>query len=499
MKQARLFRAAGAVFFSAIILVACSARSASAQPLRAAQAQPIAVASFDARPPRMVAVETDRPDIDFSFHRLGPGGGNTLLVVGGIQGDEPGGFSAASLLVTGYTITSGQVWVVPNLNFPSIVKRSRGSATGDMNRKFAYVNPKDPDYPAVMSIQEIIRAPEVDVILNLHDGSGFYRPRHEGPMHNPNRWGQCVIIDQENLDASGSFSQLEQMALAAVRDANKGLLKDEHRYHLRNTETRKGDKEMEKTLSYFAVRHGKSAFGIEASKNFTTEFRAYYHVRILESFMRQLGIRFERHFSLTPEGVKKAINSDVGIALYNNRMFLDLDNVRPNLAFVPMKKGAPVDLKGTSPLIALLEDKKASSWRVAYGNRTLTRLSPQYMDFDDSLKTVDMVLDGKVKSVSVGQMVSVTDSFLVKTLKGFRVNAIGAQKEKADGSEDDVILRKKDFIPRYSVDKNATTYRVEIYKGKAFAGMILVRFGKAASPSRETMTATAGPESSLGF
>lgn len=444
--------------------------------------------------PRRVAVEADRPEIDFSLHRMGPGGGPTLLVVGGIQGDEPGGFSAAALLVTGYAIKSGQVWVVPNLNFPSIVKRRRGSF-GDMNRKFAHVDPKDPDYAAVKSIQRIISEPEVDVILNLHDGSGFYRPRHEGPLHNPKRWGQSVIIDQDTLH---SPADLENMALAAVRDANKGLIEEEHRYHMRNTETSKGDKEMEKTLSYFAVRRGKPAFGIEASKTFTTEFRTYYHIHILESFMRQMGIGFERRFELSPDGIKTAINSGVDMALYNNRIFLPLDNVRPSLAFIPMKKNAPVDLKCSTPLLALLREKNGS-WRVAYGNRTLTRLTPQYMEYDESLPSVGIVRDGKAHTVPMGSMITVAESFLIKGVNGYRVNAIGALKEKADGSECDVVMRKKDFLPQYSVDMGATTYRVEIYKGKAFAGMLLVRFGKAHPASREIMTAVNGPESDLGF
>jgi hypothetical protein len=136
---------------------------------------------------------------------------------------------------------------------------------------------------------------------------------------------------------------------------------------------------------------------------------------------------------------------------------------------------------------------------VAYGNRTLTRLSPQYMDFDESLSSVDIVHDGKTSSVPLGRLVTVTDAFLIKSVKGFRVNAIGAVKEKADGSECNVLLRKKDFIPRYSMDKDATTFRVEIYRGNAFAGMILVRFGQAAPSARETMTAIKGPESAFGF
>ena len=483
MKHFRIFQA---VFLGA---VACSIT------IQAAFASP---STFDLSEARTVAVETERPDLSFSFHRLGPGGGSTLLVVGGIQGDEPGGFSAASLLVTSYTITSGELWVVPNLNFPSIVKRNRGTF-GDMNRKFAAVSPKDPDYPAVKTIQQIICAPEVDVILNLHDGSGFYRPKYETPDHNPKRWGQSVIIDQDCLDTERPYGQLSQMAQTAIKDANKSLLKDEHRYHLLNTETRKGDKEMEKTLSYFAVRHNKAAFGIEASKSFTTEYRTYYHIQILESFMRQMGIGFERKFSLTPAGVRDAINSNLGIALYDNRYVLALDNVRPTLNFVPMKKNAPVELKRTKPLLALLQEKKNSTWRVAYGNRTLTRLSPQYMDFDESLSSVNIVQDGKDVSVSVGQVVTVTESFRVQSIEGFRVNAIGARQEKADGSECGVTLRKKDFSARHSVDKDATTYRVEIYKGKAFAGMILVRFAQKAPAARETMTAVNGPESPYGF
>ncbi|MBO4314198.1 MAG: deacylase, partial [Desulfovibrio sp.] len=73
--------------------------------------------------------------LDFTTLRLGSGD-RAVLIIGGIQGDEPGGFSAATLLATRYDIRKGSVWVVPNLNFPSIIQRSRG-LHGDMNRKFA--------------------------------------------------------------------------------------------------------------------------------------------------------------------------------------------------------------------------------------------------------------------------------------------------------------------------------------------------------------------------
>ena len=95
--------------------------------------------------------------LEFTIHKLESGvAGPTVLVVGGIQGDEPGGFHAASMLVTHYEVARGSVWVVPNLNFESIVERSRG-VNGDMNRKFAHVKENDPDYRAVQRIKALIR------------------------------------------------------------------------------------------------------------------------------------------------------------------------------------------------------------------------------------------------------------------------------------------------------------------------------------------------------
>ena len=83
--------------------------------------------------------------LDYALIKKGEPSENTMLLIGGIQGDEPGGFLAASIVATDYNITKGSLWVVPNLNFPSIIERSRGTK-GDMNRKFAHVDKNDPDY-----------------------------------------------------------------------------------------------------------------------------------------------------------------------------------------------------------------------------------------------------------------------------------------------------------------------------------------------------------------
>ena len=432
----------------------------------------------------------------FSFHSLGTGEGPTLLVVGGIQGDEPGGFSAAALLSTHYSITKGNLWIVPDLNFASIVNRSRGDF-GDMNRKFAHLDANDPEYDLVQGIKTILLAEEVDLVLNLHDGSGFYCPTWINKLRNPNRWGQSVIIDKQEMEAP-RFNKLHHMATKAEEDANAALVHPDHRYFIRNTNTHLGDKEMEKSLSWFAVLNGKPAFGIEASKEFTTEYRSYYHMLIVESFMRQMGIEFERDFHLSPKSVLVALNSNLTLSLYDGKIVLPLDDVRPTLNNIPFDSAnSPIHL-ASRPLLSLIDEK--SNWRVAYGNRTLTRIQAEKMPFDDSLQGVTLDVDGKTITASMGSTIAVNKEFMVHHLDGYRVNAIGATKE-VDGTEAGVTLIQKDFMERFSVDKKGLLYRVEVYKDDAFCGMILVDFGTSYQPSPldAPLTAINGEESELGY
>lgn len=409
---------------------------------------------------------------DFSLlkHRSGVPG-PTLLVIGGIQGDEPGGFNAAALLATEYKIKRGEVWVVPNLNFESIIKRSRG-VHGDMNRKFKNIKHADPEYQTVQKIKDIIRDKQVDIILNLHDGSGFYVPEYIDRERNPERWGQSLIIDQDKVEDM-RFGQLGTIARYITQQANQRIDNAAHYYYVKNTQTRLGNQEMEKTLTYYAIQNGKSAFGIEASKSFDTPDRAFYHLNMVESFMRFLGIDYERSFELEVADVEKRINDNIRLALYDNRMLFDMRNVRKQLRYVPIQKDGPIRFSASNPLIAVLDNKH--SYHVHYGNRSVTQLLPQYFQFDSSLREVGMIIDGQQKAIPLGDIVYVQRSFLVQPLDDYRVNVIGYTRSGYK-SEDGVLISREQIRDEYSVDQQANLYRVEIYRADKFCGMILVNF-----------------------
>ncbi len=98
-------------------------------------------------------------------HQPGP----TLMLIGGIQGNEPGGFLSADLYAD-VALERGNLIVVPRANFNSILQFKRG-VNGDMNRRFASKRKGDTEDEIVGVLKSLLA--QSDCLLNLHDGSGF--------------------------------------------------------------------------------------------------------------------------------------------------------------------------------------------------------------------------------------------------------------------------------------------------------------------------------------
>ena len=408
----------------------------------------------------------------FSLHKIESGiPGPTLLVIGGIQGDEPGGFTAASMLVTNYKIDKGSVWVVPNLNFESIIKRSRG-IHGDMNRKFNALSKKDPEFEEVQKIKKIILSEDVDVVLNLHDGSGFYKKKYINKMHNPSRWGQSIIIDQDVLEAK-RFGELSHIASGVQKYINNKLRNNKKFFYVKNTETKKGDIEMEKSLTYFAIKNNRPAFAVEASKSFLTYERTFYHLLAVEGFMAELGIEYNRNFKLSRKNVANQIGNNLKISLYDNRINLDVDKARHFLNYVPLRKDSSFEYKKNNPLIAVIKNKK--TLKVRYGNRYVTSLKPQYFEYDFDLDAVSVQVDGVTRRINIGEKVKVEKDFRILASEDYRVNIIGYAKHGVK-NENGVLINRKQIKSRFSIDRDENMFRVELYKGNKFSGMILMDF-----------------------
>ena len=429
----------------------------------------------------------DAKTIDFNIYKMeaNPFANEpVLLILSGIQGDEPGAFNATSILIKHYKITRGSLWVVPNLNQHSILKNNRG-IYGDMNRKFAYLAPSDPEYAIIQRIKALILDSRVEKILHLHDGSGFYRETYINAMLNQNRWGNCSIIDQDTLFTAGDLNHnITQM----IDYINENLLDEIHRYRIRNTHTAQGDDEQIKSLTYFATLNKKMAFANEASKNLPLKKRVYYHLLAIEGMLQSSGIEFSRDFELNTDEIDSLIHDKGTNIAIEGRIELPLHNIKPQLNFFPLPKGE-VEFKSNTPIVWLFED--GGTYRIKNGNNLMTTLKPFFIDFDLSLNSANLVIDGTEVEAKIGSVVKVKNSFSVKNLP-YRVNVIGFS---GSGSEVEVEIKRRDLMGKFAIDKRNTKFRVEFYKSESnenlgesseskrekfakekFAGMIIVDF-----------------------
>ena len=398
---------------------------------------------------------------------------HTLLIIGGIHGDEPGAYFAPAFFEKYYKITKGSVWVIPNINGDSIIANQRG-IYNDMNRKFSVIEKDDPDYFIIERVKKIILDKKVDLILNLHDGHGFYRETHENAIFNPKAWGQATIIDQDKINGLDKFGDLDNIATQVKNNLNKDKLFQEfHSFGVKNTQTKFKDEQMQLSLTYFAVTNNKPAFAIETSKNITdlTE-KVIYQLKSIEEFMKIMDIEFQRDFDINNyEEVKKRL-FDFGEVKINENIAFDLSDSRKILRFVPLKKeNNEFKFENSLGATKIVDNK----YEVYIGNINVTNLFPQIFDVKEYKDSIKIEVDGKVINTKLGEVIDVKNSFKIVKNDFFRVNVIGFSKTGVD-SEDDILLKKSDMVDSFSIDTNNKQYRVEFYKDNNFYGMITINF-----------------------
>lgn len=398
---------------------------------------------------------------------------HTLLIIGGIHGDEPGAYFAPAFFEKYYKITKGSVWVIPNINGDSIIANQRG-IYNDMNRKFSVIEKDDPDYFIIERVKKIILDKKVDLILNLHDGHGFYRETYENAIFNPKAWGQATIIDQDKINGLNKFGDLDNIATKVRNNLNNDkLFQEYHSFGVKNTQTKFKDEQQQLSLTYFAVTNNKPAFAIETSKNITdlTE-KVIYQLKSIEEFMKIMDIEFQRDFDINNyEEVKKRL-FDFGEVKINENIAFDLSDSRKILRFVPLKKeNNEFKFENSLGATKLVDNK----YEVYIGNINVTNLFPQIFDVKEYKDSIKIEVDGKVINTKLGEVIDVKNSFKIVKNEFFRVNVIGYSKSGVD-SEDDILLKKSDMVDSFSIDTNNKQYRVEFYKDNNFYGMITINF-----------------------
>lgn len=230
------------------------------------------------------------------YRVLGKEPGKTIMLIGGIQGDEPGGYLTADLYAD-ISLRKGNLIVVPRANFYSILLNQRDGMTGDMNRKFSEASDteKNMEQEIVTILKKLIG--DSDCLLNLHEGSGFYNQEWKSENENPDRFGQSIIYDAKSYYGKKRQTEieLEALALRVAEKVNKEI--GDCRYHFQpnNHDTISETTrflEQRKSATYYALtQENIPAFGIETSKSIkSNSAKVSFQKLVINAFMDEFGV-----------------------------------------------------------------------------------------------------------------------------------------------------------------------------------------------------------------
>jgi len=397
--------------------------------------------------------------------------GNTLLVIGGIHGNEPGAYFAPAMLIKHYKILKGNLMVIPNLNFDSDIRNERG-AYGDMNRKFVHISKKDPDFHIIRDIKKIILSKKIDLILNLHDGHGFYRKKWQSHIFNPKAWGQALIIDQMVIP-SQKYKELGKICNSIADKINNSVFNKVHMFRVKNTKTKLHDKQMRLSLTYFAITHHKPALAIETSKNITDlAKKVYYQLLTIEAFMKVMGIEYKRDFRLNERSVRSIINQ-FGTLKINNRLKINLNRIKKYINYIPLDKKSN-DFIFSHPLGAVIRYKNI--YYIHIGNKTIAKIRGEYFKLSKIHPKLKIKTKNSVIDISKAFKVDIKGEFKILAPKDIRVNVIGYTSKKYK-NEANIWIKLSQINKKYTIYKNSNVYRVEFYdKYNRYIKTVLIKF-----------------------
>lgn len=133
-----------------------------------------------ARPGRASGGEVDREErtildgtqYETTVHTISsPNEGRTVMIFGGVHGNELGGIEAAHL-ATEYTINRGTLVVIPEANKPAVERGNNHGPEGDLNRQFP-IN-ASPETDVAQGIWDEVVEADPDFLLDMHTSTTLF-------------------------------------------------------------------------------------------------------------------------------------------------------------------------------------------------------------------------------------------------------------------------------------------------------------------------------------
>jgi hypothetical protein len=436
--------------------------------------------------------------------------GKTLMLIGGIQGNEPGGFTSADLYAD-MSLAKGNLIVVPRANFYSIILNQRGP-NGDMNRKFTHEDSSSSMEDKIVTILKKLIS-ESDYLLNLHDGSGYFYPKYIDKWRNPMRFGQSIIADCQEYSVPGKNEtiKLKEMANRIIGQVNPYIGNELYKFHFMNTRTDDSDsphREQRMSATYYALtKHHIPAFGVETSKFLPSmDLKVRHHNLVINAFMEMFDITPESPgLTLDPPKLKYlvvSINGQTPIVL-SEEAALELepgDSINVTHIEANYERGLSLDILGygglndyrkdfvilrDTTLLVRKDNEKFAEIPVKMGQRRRqeAREIPRQDKVDYFIIEAKghrlLLADGDTLHLTLGDEMKIVD--IIPSLpysSGITVNFKGFVGNKLNNTGEDrgyTIRTDRDLLTRYSLKDRGRFYEIIVSKDDHLLGRAVVK------------------------
>jgi hypothetical protein len=415
--------------------------------------------------------------------------GLTVLIFGGIHGDEPGGYFSSEIL-SKIKLHKGNLIIVPRVNFPSIMLNRR-EVNGDMNRKFVHEElPNDPDAEVVKVLKNLMK--EADIFINQHDAYGFHRETYISEQYNQSRYGQSLIIDAPNFYSKKLQKQinLSQTGKRILKRVNKRIKDEAHHFGFwdhnsvdRNTKF----KEMRKSATYFALTaYSIPAFGLETSKDLPTLYhKVKYQLLVIEEILREFELEavFPSPRVITPvlywvEFLKNRkdiirVNGNTNLRLNPGDKIVVkkiFANYQTGLSANILKWGKINDVDNEYVFNKNVTTILVKKNHMTIGKVYLKTFNPQ------SIREITVDVNGELRKIpnwgkiqlKAGEYFDIKDTR--PHYKRARFDVRGFSLPSGHRDDSNVKIYPRNLLKKYSFKKKGEVYFVKIYNGKRFAG-----------------------------
>lgn len=233
--------------------------------------------------------------------------GPTVLIIGGMHGNEPAGAEAAEH-IRHWPITRGRLVVIPRANPPALIANTRyipgkPKKTGNLNRNFPATNPaRDVRGPTAENLWEFITVLKPDWVLDLHEGYDWHAA-------NPKSVGSSIIHINEPGTTSFVIAMVETVN-ADIEDENK---------HFQRVDRGPVDSGLARAA---IVQLGARGMILETTwKEQPLSVRARQHRQMVHTLLRELEmVDVPWHVVLPPRGQTDSAGDEVilRVALYDD-------------------------------------------------------------------------------------------------------------------------------------------------------------------------------------